>query len=115
MEEFRKTIQRMKALSVKEVTEKIDSKEDFILFVGRETCPYCRRFVKKLDALIDQKGWAIDYINSEDSSQMDQIQVFRQTYNIPTVPGFMVQKDGDIKVVCDSSLPPEDIIAFVEK
>ncbi len=115
MEEFRKTMQKMKALSVKEVTKKIDSKEDFILFVGRETCPYCRRFVKKLDTLIDEKGWAIDYINSEDSSQMDQIQAFRQTYNIPTVPGFMVQKDGDIKVVCDSSLPPEDIIAFVEK
>lgn len=113
MEEYRESIKKFVSTTVEKINEKLNNNEDFILYIGRETCPFCRRFVKKLDALVDEKGWKIFYINSIDPNQTDEIAKFRSTHNIPTVPGFMVHKNGNAEVVCDSSLPAEEIIAFV--
>ena len=54
-------------------------------------------------------------MNSEDVTQLNEIQSFRQKYGIPTVPGLLVAKGGEARVVCDSSISVEDIIAFVNK
>ena len=113
MEEYRESIKKFVSTTVEKINEKLNNNEDFILYIGRETCPFCRRFVKKLDALVDEKGWKIFYINSIDPNQTDEIAEFRSTHNIPTVPGFMVHKNGNAEVVCDSSLPAEEISAFV--
>ena len=35
----------------KEADELLEAKEGTIVFIGRETCPYCRRFVRTLGPL----------------------------------------------------------------
>ena len=55
------------------------------------------------------------FVNSEDVTQLNEIQAFRQKYGIPTVPGLLVAKGGEAHVVCDSSISVEEIIAFVNK
>ena len=39
---------------------------------------------------------------------------FREKYNIVTVPGFIVNKNGDIEVRCDSSTPEDEILEMIK-
>lgn len=98
--------------------EKIDStKADTILsnenkavvYIGRGTCPFCRKFAKKLSGLVDKIDTTIYYVDSEDFSD-NGIDSFRAKYNIVTVPGFIVHKNGETEVRCDSSLSEDEIL-----
>ena len=107
-QEFFEAVEKFEKKSIKEVESLISSGEEVVLFIGRPTCPYCRRFAPKMNE-------ARQALNSEDVTQLNEIQSFRQKYGIPTVPGLLVAKDGEARVVCDSSISVEDIIAFVNK
>ena len=41
-----------------------------------------------------------------------QLQAFRSTYGIPTVPGFLHVEAGEVSVRCDSSMSEEEIKTF---
>ena len=98
-------------------SEKADnllSSEDLsIIYIGRETCPFCRKFAKKLSELTNKINKTIYYINSEDFSDTN-LQSFREKYNIKTVPGFIVSKNKKIEVRCDSSLPEDEILNMIK-
>jgi len=99
----------------KEVESLISSGEEVVLFIGRPTCPYCRRFAPKMNEARQALNKPAIFVNSEDVTQLNDIQSFRQKYGIPTVPGLLVAKGGDVRVVCDSSISVEDIIEFVNR
>ncbi|MGL5416346.1 MAG: thiol reductase thioredoxin [Clostridium sp.] len=80
-----------------------------IIYIGRGSCPFCRKFAKKLSGLSSRINAPIHYVDSEDFSD-DGIQAFREKYNVRTVPGFIVKKQGELEVRCDSSLPEEEIL-----
>lgn len=84
-----------------------------IVYIGRETCPYCRKFAKKLSDLVNEINTIIYYIDSSNSSD-NYINSFREKYNIVTVPGFIIGKNGDIQVRCDSSTPEEEILEMIQ-
>lgn len=84
-----------------------------VVFIGRGTCPYCRKFAKKLSGLTSQINTTVYYVDSSNSSDSG-IESFRNTYSIPTVPGFIVSKNKEISVRCDSSLPREEILSMIE-
>lgn len=92
----------------------IASEEKVILFIGRPSCPYCRRFEPKLTAVAQREQLAIAFLNSEDMADSQGIQELRATYGVPTVPGLLVAEKGEVRVVCDSSLSEEDITAFIK-
>ena len=81
-----------------------------IVYIGRETCPYCRKFAKKLSDLVNEINTIIYYIDSSNSSD----NYIREKYNIVTVPGFIVGKNGDIQVRCDSSTPEGEILEMIQ-
>ena len=85
-----------------------------VVYIGRETCPYCRKFARKLASLINKIEVPIYYVNSNDSDDSN-INAFRDKYNIATVPGFLVSKDADLKVRCDSSMPEDEILDLIHK
>ena len=90
------------------------SNEDLaVVYIGRETCPYCRKFAKKLSVVASKINTTIYYVNSSNFSD-SEIKSFREKYNIATVPGFIIRKNGEIEVRCDSSMPEEDILNLVK-
>lgn len=114
-QEFFEAVEKFEKKSIKEVESLISSGEEVVLFIGRPTCPYCRRFAPKMNEARQALNKPAIFVNSEDVTQLNDIQSFRQKYGIPTVPGLLVAKDGEARVVCDSSISVEDIIAFVNK
>lgn len=91
----------------------IEEKDDHIVYIGRETCPYCRRFVAKLSKLSEEKQLKVHYVHAQNPEFKQEIQEFRNKYGIPTVPGLLYSNDSSVKVKCDSSMTPEEILSFV--
>ncbi|MCQ9209770.1 thioredoxin domain-containing protein [Granulicatella seriolae] len=94
--------------------EELFTKEDVVIFIGRATCPFCRKFAPKISAVAKSSHRKVYFIDSEDTLDVNSLKYFRQTYSIPTVPGLIVAKNGSVKVVCDSSLNEEEITAFIQ-
>lgn len=111
---FYDSISNFKLVNSSEVTEMINKKEDFVLFIGRSSCPFCQRFAPKIGNVSEKLENNYYFLNSEDFSDTG-ISSLREKYGVKTVPGLLVFKTGDIKVVCDSSLSEEQIIDFIEK
>ncbi|WP_238138663.1 thioredoxin, partial [Streptococcus suis] len=75
--------------------QKIQNEEEFILYIGRETCPYCRDFVPKLTEAVEQSHATIYYLDSE-SDPNGKIQQFRQSQGLATVPSLTYYKSGKL-------------------
>ena len=104
--------------------EKIDSAKaqalvkgeaEALIYIGKAVCPFCQIFVEKLKKVAEQTDTHIYYINSAEKFDMKGITVFRNKYDIPTVPGFIFTNGDVVNVKCDSSMPEEEIKAFMNK
>lgn len=90
------------------------SSEDYILFIGRASCPFCNRFAPKLRAVADHHNLSVNFLDSDDFSDSG-ISILREHYQVPTVPGLLVAKNGQVKVVCDSSLSEDAILSIIQE
>ena len=106
MEQFLDNIKDLEVTTVARAQEALDKKETATFFIGRKTCPYCRKFAGTLAGVVAETKAHIYFINSEEPSQ------FRSRYGIPTVPGFVHIADGQINVRCDSSMSAQEIKEF---
>ncbi|MGT2808358.1 thioredoxin [Streptococcus iniae] len=89
--------------------EALLQKEELILFVGRLSCPYCRKFAPKLQqASLSQKK-EVYFLDSEDLAYFDDIQAFRHQFGMTTVPALLVKHQGSLDLVCDSSMTLSEI------
>ena len=94
--------------------DKLLSNEELsIVYIGRATCPFCRKFTKKLNGLTNKINTPIYYVDSANFSD-NGINSFREKYNIVTVPGFIVSKNREIEVRCDSSIPEDEILYMLK-
>lgn len=96
-----------------QANELLSTKELAVVYIGRGTCPFCRKFAKKLSGLANEINTTIYYVDSQNSSD-DGLNSFRDQYNIVTVPGFIISKKGEIEVRCDSSLPEDEILNMLK-
>lgn len=113
MDQFAKDIQGLTPVQVSRAEQAIADKETATFFLGRSTCPYCRRFATKLAAVVAETGATVYFINSEEAGQASQLADFRGRYTIPTVPGFVHVANGEVAVRCDSSMTEAEIKAFM--
>lgn len=94
--------------------EKLLSNEDLAaIYIGRATCPFCRKFAKKLSVLTNKVNTTVYYVDSENSLD-NELRSFRDKYNIVTVPGFIVRKNKEVEVRCDSSTPEDEILDMLK-
>ncbi|KXT76896.1 conjugal transfer protein TraF [Streptococcus sp. DD12] len=100
-------------VSAKEAAQGIKEEEGYVLFIGRSTCPYCQRFAPKLSQVAREGGVTVHYLASDDAADQAGISELRQKYNVTTVPGLLVGDKGVARVVCDSSLAPDEISLFI--
>jgi len=108
-------VKRFKETTPEEADELLEAKEGNIVYIGRETCPYCRRFVKKLSPLAEEHGLDVHYVHSQHPEYEDEVDELREKYGVPTVPGLLYSSEtAGVVVKCDSSLEPEEILEVVE-
>ena len=112
MEQFAQNIKDLEVTTVDRARQVIADKETATFFVGRQSCPYCRKFAGTLAGVVAETKAHIYFINSEEASQLNELQEFRSRYGIPTVPGFVHISDGQINVRCDSSMSAQEIKEF---
>lgn len=93
--DYVKAVKSYQAISIDEVEQKTQNEEEFILYIGRETCPYCRDFVPKLTEAVEQSHTTIYYLDSE-SDPTGKIQQFRQSQGLATVPSLTYYKSGKL-------------------
>ena len=110
---YREDVSLFKKVASSQADDLLSNEEVAIVYIGRETCPFCRKFAKKLSGLSNEINRTIYYVNSEDFSD-DGISSFREKYNVVTVPGFIVRKNGEIEVRCDSSTPEDEILEMLK-
>ncbi|HEP4338020.1 TPA: thioredoxin [Streptococcus pyogenes] len=101
--------------SVAEVTSAIASGKDMIVFLGRSSCPYCRRFAPKLAQVATDNQKEVYFVDSENAADASELAAFRENYQLVTVPALLVSYDQHQRAVCDSSLTPDDILAFLTR
>lgn len=76
-----------------DVAEKLENKETFILYIGRDTCPYCQQHVPNLmEAALNNDFTVIYHIDTIDSSNSS----FLNAENITSTPTTYFVKDGVI-------------------
>ncbi|HEQ9027415.1 thioredoxin domain-containing protein [Streptococcus pyogenes] len=101
--------------SVAEVASAIASGKDMIVFLGRSSCPYCRRFAPKLAQVATDNQKEVYFVDSENAADAAELAAFRENYQLVTVPALLVSYDQHQRAVCDSSLTPDDILAFLTR
>ena len=55
MEQFLEDIKDLEVTTVARAQEAIDQKETATFFIGRKTCPYCRKFAAKLATVVAEQ------------------------------------------------------------
>lgn len=115
VELFLKQVKVFTESTPQEADQLLDDKEGNIVFIGRETCPYCRRFVDKLSPLAEEHNLTVYYVHSKNPDFTDEIDELREKYDVPTVPGLLYSSEtAGLVVKCDSSLTEEEILEIVE-
>lgn len=71
---YKEAMTYVKKIPLSEVQEKINNKEDFILYIGRESCPYCQKFAPKLAVAIQKRIRPfITWITTQRSEKTSQL------------------------------------------
>ena len=111
MDNFTQDIKDLEVTTAERARQAIANKENATFFIGRKTCPYCK-FATTLASVVAETQAHIFFINSEEPSELEELQAFRSEYGIPTVPGFLHIENGQVAVRCDSSMTAEEIKSF---
>ena len=116
IEVYLEQVKLFKETHPKDADELLEAKAGNIVFIGRETCPYCRKFVRKLNPLADEYDLTVHYVHSQHPEYEDEVELLREKYDVPTVPGLLYSSEtAGLIVKCDSSLEPEEILEIIER
>jgi len=113
---YKEAIQYVKKVSLSDIRSKIKNKEDFTLFIGRESCPFCEKFAPKL-AIAIQKNYKTIYYLDNDSSERKEITSFAHELDVKTVPSLSNFINGSKVNQLDkgSKANVEEILDFISK
>ena len=104
-------------ITAEEFEEKLAAGEKAIVYLGKAACPYCRKFVPKLDNVRKEKKLTIHYLDSQNTPTDPAIQSLRDKTGVRTVPA-LVRIDGSDQFTnlnIDSSFSEEQLTAILDK
>ena len=95
----------------------LDEEEPKLLFIGRSTCQYSRKYLPKLIAALGEDVENTYFLDSEHTATDDALADFRFEVGAKTVPSLVyVGGDGRFtNLAADSSNSVEDIKASIER
>lgn len=115
IEDYQEEVKPFNKTTPEEADRLLETKTGKIIYIGFDTCPYCRKFVHKLSPLAEEKELKIHYVDAKDSDYSEEIKAFREKYHVETVPGFLYSSEtAGLIVKHDSSLTPEQILDIIE-
>ena len=96
--------------------QKIQHKESFYLYTGREGCPYCQKFAPKLAKAVDKTETTVYYLDSEhiDKTSWNN---FKTTVGFKTIPNLTYFTNGTVYDILPkaSQASVEVIESFIRK
>lgn len=114
IEQFIQQTQAYHRVDVVKAFDLMQAQQGDILFVGRASCGFCRRFSNKLTDLLNQTDLRIHFLDTDNMMEDQQLLAdFRSKYGVITVPGFLISKPEGVQVRCDSSMSMEEIFRFI--
>ena len=99
MDNFTQDIKDLEVTTVERARQAIENKENATFFIGRKTCPYCRKFATTLASVVAETQAYIFFINSEEPSELEELQAFHT-------------ENSQVAVRCDSSMTADEIKTF---
>ncbi len=95
-DEYIQNVDRFNKLNMKEIYSKFENKETFVLYLGRKTCPHCRRFSPILREFNTLYGNKLNYYDIESPDLDKDAKVFLSKLKIPGVPAVLYVKEGKV-------------------
>lgn len=90
-------------------------KNNSFVYIGRESCPFCREFVPMLNELLLKSNNKVYYLDTESDSKNPRIQEFYQKFSIDGVPALLYfKKDGAYEILHEDDVLSEWINKMVE-
>ncbi len=116
VDQYLNQVKDFKETTPEKAEELLEEKAGHIVYIGRETCPYCRRFVDTLSKVADENELTIHYVHSQHPEYEEQVNDIRGKYDVPTVPGLLYSSESaGIVVKCDSSMDQKEILDMIEQ
>ncbi len=81
------TTEYLTTITYNDLDKLIKDKEDFILFVGKASCPACQQFTPNFKAVLNKYKINANYLNLESltNEELEAFDSFIKVANIPTV------------------------------
>ena len=95
-DEYLQNVNRFNKLNMKEIYSKFENKETFVLYLGRKTCPHCRKFSPILREFNTLYGNKLNYYDIESPDLDKDAKVFLSKLHIPGVPAVLYVKEGKV-------------------
>ncbi|ATF25597.1 thioredoxin family protein [Brochothrix thermosphacta] len=85
-----------KAITTTEFETMKESKDGFVVYIGRPTCKYCRAFTPKLAKIAKDKKLTVYYYDTDKARKSDDKSLTKLLNNldVSSVPTLMVIKDN---------------------
>lgn len=94
--DYKKQVGSFIKVKAQDIEQLIESDENIILYIGRETCPACRDFVPILYDYSNNNDINVYYLDSTETDKDKELKKFRDDNNIMYVPSLMVCVDKKI-------------------
>ena len=95
-DEYLQNVNRFNKLTMKEIYSKFENKDTFVLYLGRKTCPHCRKFSLVLREFNVLYGNKLNYYDIESPDLDKDAKVFLSKLQIPGVPAVLYVKEGKV-------------------
>ncbi len=83
---YEQTVLNFVELNAQQVEERLENGEKTILFIGKPVCPYCQKFVPKLNHVRENNELTVHYLNSLNTQTDPEIKALRDKMEVPLVP-----------------------------
>lgn len=82
------------AITIDQVEEAQEKKEDRLIYMGATYCPYCRKFIPLLDEVAKKEGWTLYYMDAE--AQGEEFDQFAEGLKVEYIPAILLVKEGKV-------------------
>lgn len=92
---YNNIVKKFVEIDIHKITDKIINEDEFILLIGKESCPSCVKFVSMLDQSKFIEENEIHYLDLEKNASNKEYLAFQKKYKIHYVPQIIVFHDGN--------------------